>query len=187
MVAPTRVNGAMSSGIAVAPGPLPTTMSTRKSSIARYSISSAGRARRWISSMKTTSPSCRVDSTAARSPDRSIAGPLVIRSGAPSSAAMIIAIVVLPRPGGPDSSTWSGGRPRRSALCSSRVSCSRTRAWPTKSSRRLGRSAPSIARSSLSASGETTLLLGSRLSARPPAGSSASSALVKASPTSVTT
>ena len=109
MVAPTRVNGAMSSGIAVAPGPLPTMMSTRKSSIARYSISSAGRARRWISSMKTTSPSCRVDSTAARSPDRSIAGPLVIRSGAPSSAAMIIAIVVLPRPGGPESSTWSGG------------------------------------------------------------------------------
>ena len=105
VVAPTRVNGAMSSGIAVAPGPLPTTMSTRKSSIARYSISSAGRASRWISSMKTTSPSCSVDSTAARSPERSIAGPLVIRSGAPSSAAMIIAIVVLPRPGGPDSST----------------------------------------------------------------------------------
>ena len=37
-----------------------------------------------------------------------MAGPLVIRSGAPSSAAMIIANVVLPRPGGPDSSTWSG-------------------------------------------------------------------------------
>ena len=34
VVAPTRVNGASSSGIAVAPGPLPTMMSTRKSSIA---------------------------------------------------------------------------------------------------------------------------------------------------------
>ena len=34
VVAPTRVNGASSSGIAVAPGPLPTITSTRKSSIA---------------------------------------------------------------------------------------------------------------------------------------------------------
>ena len=42
VVAPTRVNGAMSNGIEVAPGPLPTITSTRKSSIARYSISSAG-------------------------------------------------------------------------------------------------------------------------------------------------
>src|SRR5580704_12882163 len=63
--------------------------------------------------MKTTSPSLRVDKVATRSPDRSIAGPLVTRIGAPSSAATIIAIVVLPRPGGPASRTWSGGRPRR--------------------------------------------------------------------------
>ena len=35
VVAPTSVNGAMSSGIDVAPGPFPTTTSTRKSSIAR--------------------------------------------------------------------------------------------------------------------------------------------------------
>ena len=34
VVAPTSVNGLISSGIAVAPGPLPTTTSTRKSSIA---------------------------------------------------------------------------------------------------------------------------------------------------------
>ncbi len=34
VVAPTRVNGATSSGMAVEPGPLPTTTSTRKSSIA---------------------------------------------------------------------------------------------------------------------------------------------------------
>ena len=35
VVAPTRVNGARSSGIDVAPAPLPTMMSMRKSSIAR--------------------------------------------------------------------------------------------------------------------------------------------------------
>src|ERR1700747_51839 len=63
--------------------------------------------------MKITSPSLSVDSTAARSPERSMAGPLVMRSGAPSSAATIIAIVVLPRPGGPASSTGAGGRPPR--------------------------------------------------------------------------
>ena len=103
--------------------------------------------------MNTTSPSASVDRIAARSPARSIAGPLVIRSGAPSSAAMIMAIVVLPSPGGPDISTWSGGRPRRSAPSSTSDSCSRTRAWPTNSSSRLGRSAPSITRSSASASG----------------------------------
>ncbi len=102
VVAPTRVNGATSSGIDVAPGPLPTTTSTRKSSIARYSISSAGRAMRWISSMNNTSCSTRLDSIAARSPARSSAGPDVIRSEDPSSAAMIIASDVLPSPGGPD-------------------------------------------------------------------------------------
>ena len=112
VVAPTSVNGGSASGIAVAPGPLPTMTSTRKSSIATYSISSAGRAIRWISSRNSTSPSSSEDSTAARSPACWIAGPLVTRSGAPSSCATIIASVVLPRPGGPDSRTWSGARPR---------------------------------------------------------------------------
>ncbi len=55
--------------------------------------------------MNRTSPPFSDVSMEARSPARSIAGPLVIRNGAPSSAAMIIAIVVLPSPGGPDSST----------------------------------------------------------------------------------
>ena len=54
----------------------------------------------------------------ARSPACWIAGPLVIRSGAESWWAMIIAIVVLPSPGGPDSSTWSGVRPRATAASS---------------------------------------------------------------------
>ena len=40
---------------------------------------------RWISSMNSTSPSVRLVSSAARSPARSIAGPLVIRIGVPSS------------------------------------------------------------------------------------------------------
>ena len=44
VVAPTRVKGSMSKGMAVAPGPLPTTTSTRKSSIATYSISWEARA-----------------------------------------------------------------------------------------------------------------------------------------------
>ena len=67
-----------------------------------------------------------------------MAGPLVSRSGAPISAAMIIASVVLPSPGGPDSSTWSGARPRRRAASSTRPSCSRTRSWPMTSSRLRG-------------------------------------------------
>src|SRR5437763_429380 len=49
-----------------------------------------------------------------------MAGPDVIRNGAPSSAARIIASVVLPSPGEPDSRTWSGGRPRCCAARSSR-------------------------------------------------------------------
>src|ERR1700746_2195505 len=51
--------------------------------------------------MKITSPSLSVDSTAARSPERSMAGPLVMRSGWPSSVATLIAIVALSRAGGP--------------------------------------------------------------------------------------
>ena len=96
--------------------PLPTMTSTRKSSIAVYSISSAGRAIRWISSKNNTSPSLTDDKIAARSPACCTAGPLVIRSGPSISAAMIIAIVVLPRPGGPHRSTWSATRPRAGRL-----------------------------------------------------------------------
>ncbi len=156
VVAPTTVNGGSASGIALAPAPLPTTTSTRKSSIATYSNSSAGRARRWISSRNSTSPSSSEDSTAARSPACWIAGPDVSRKGAPSSAAMIIASVVLPSPGGPDSSTWSGGPPRCTAACSTSDSWSRTTRWPTNSSSRLGRSAASAARSTSSAPGRTS-------------------------------
>src|SRR6476620_4743421 len=134
--------------MAVAPAPLPTTISTRKSSIAMYSISSAGRDMRWISSRNRTSPSDSEDRMAARSPACWMAGPLLIRSGTFISAAMIMDSVVLPRPGGPESSTWSALRPRIREASRTRESCLRTRCWPTKSCRFLGRRAASMARSS---------------------------------------
>src|SRR6478609_3740017 len=107
---------------------------------------------RWISSTKSTSPSFMPERIAARSPAWVMAGPLVSRSGAVISWAMIIASVVLPRPGGPESSTWSGTRPRPRAASRTSPSCSRTRCWPTTSARVRGRSAASTARSSPSAS-----------------------------------
>src|SRR5690606_8869646 len=97
----------------------------------------------------------REDRTAARSPACWMAGPLVRRRWESSSPAMIMASVVLPSPGGPESSTWSGGLPRARAACSTRESWSRTTCWPTKSSSRLGRSAASAARSISSAPGVT--------------------------------
>ncbi len=54
---------------------------------------------------------------------------------------MIIARVVLPSPGGPDSSTWSAEPPRRRDASSTRPSCSLTRSCPTNSPRVCGRSA----------------------------------------------
>ena len=61
------------------------------------------------------------------SPGRSIAGPAVTRMGALISPAMIVASVVLPRPGGPYSSTWSSGSPRCLAASMEMVSVSLTR------------------------------------------------------------
>ena len=46
-------------------------------------------------------------SIAAKSPGRSITGPDVLRIFTPISVAMILASVVLPRPGGPYNNTWS--------------------------------------------------------------------------------
>ena len=50
--------------------------------------------------MNKTSFSCRFVNIAARSPGRSIAGPLVVRILTPSSLAIILDNVVLPSPGG---------------------------------------------------------------------------------------
>ncbi len=101
VVAPTRVNLFRSTRRVLAEGPLPMMISSAKSSIAEYSISSTVLWSRWISSMNNTSPSFRFVSTAARSPAFSIAGPEVILKSTPSSEAMIPANVVFPRPGGP--------------------------------------------------------------------------------------
>ena len=170
VVAPTRVKGGISSGMEVAPGPLPTMTSIRKSSIAIYSISSAGRAMRWISSMKSTSPSIRFESMAAKSPARSKAGPEVIRSEVPNSWEIIIAMVVLPRPGGPESRTWSGVTPRFLAPLSTKESCSRTLGWPINSSSDFGRNDRSISCSSECAVASTSLLRCEECAASMPSG-----------------
>ena len=68
----------------------------------------------------------------ARAPGRRWA-----RSPTPSSLATICASEVLPRPGGPASSTWSSASPRARAASMKIASCSLTRSWPTKSSSRL--------------------------------------------------
>ena len=115
VVAPTRVNRGRSILIERALGPSPITMSSLKSSSAGYRVSSTTRFRRCTSSMKKTSPSPRLVRIAARSPLRSIAGPLVPVTRVPISLAMMLASVVLPRPGGPCRSTWSSASPRWSA------------------------------------------------------------------------
>ena len=55
--------------------------------------------------------------------------------------------VVLPRPGGPNSSTWSSASCRFLAAPMKISSWSRTLVWPTYSSNSLGRSARSMASS----------------------------------------
>ena len=67
---------------------------------------------------------------------RSSVGPAVCTNGTSSSAATICASVVLPRPGGPASRTWSSGSSRARAASIEIASCSFSEGWPTKSSRR---------------------------------------------------
>ena len=105
VVAPIRVNFGRSSRMELADGPLPMMMSMAKSSMAGYRISSTERLSRWISSTKRMSFSARLVSRAARSPGFSMAGPEVMRMLTPISLAMMPLRVVLPRPGGPWSST----------------------------------------------------------------------------------
>ena len=71
--------------------------------------------RRWISSMKSTSPGLRFVSRPARSPGLSRTGPEVTLSWECISLAMMFASVVLPSPGGPCSNTWSSESPRMRA------------------------------------------------------------------------
>ena len=93
--------------------------------------------------MKRTSPSSRLVSSAARSPDLAITGPEVARKPTPISRARIPASVVLPRPGGPWSSTWSSASPRLFAAWTNTRRFSRAACWPMNSSRLFGRSAAS--------------------------------------------
>ena len=86
--------------------------------------------RRWISSMNSTSWRCSVVRIAARSPGRSITGPDEAFIETPSSLAMTCASVVLPRPGGPETSTWSSASPRWRAAAIATCRFSRTRSWP---------------------------------------------------------
>src|SRR5512134_1037312 len=133
VVAPISVKGGRSSLIERAAGPSPIMMSSWKSSSAGYRISSTTGARRWISSMKSTSFGSRLVRIAARSPGRSSTGPEVWRRFTPSSRAMMCASVVLPSPGGPNSSTWSSASPRPRAAAMKISSCERTFSWPTYS------------------------------------------------------
>ena len=107
VVAPIKVNLGKSKRTLRALGPLPIIISKAKSSIAEYKISSTVLESLWISSIKSTSLSPKLVKIAAKSPCLSIAGPLVTRMLTLSSLAMMLAKVVLPKPGGPKSRTWS--------------------------------------------------------------------------------
>ncbi len=154
VVAPTSVNGARSIRTLRAAGPSPMMRSSWKSSIAGYRISSMAGCSRWISSMNSTSRGCRLVRIAARSPARWITGPEVARNPTPSSRATICASVVLPRPGGPCSSTWSSASDRARAASMKIARFSRLAFWPTKSDSVCGRSDASAA-SSMARTGET--------------------------------
>ena len=93
--------------------------------------------------MKRTSPSSRLVSIAARSPAFSRTGPEVVLMDTPISLAMILARVVLPRPGGPKINTWSSASWRLRAAEMKISICSATAGWPTYSASRLGRIARS--------------------------------------------
>ncbi len=93
--------------------------------------------------MNSTSLGSRLVSSAARSPGRSSTGPEVWRRLTPSSCAMMCDSVVLPSPGGPNSSTWSSASPRFLAASMKIDSWPRIFSWPTYSSSARGRSARS--------------------------------------------
>ena len=97
--------------------------------------------------MNRTSRSSSEVRTAARSPARSTAGPDVYRTFTPSSRAMIVASVVLPRPGGPYRRMWSAASPLPFAACRSTERLALTSRWPMYSSSVRGRRVPSTTRS----------------------------------------
>src|SRR5262245_53017142 len=98
--------------------------------------------------MKRTSRGSRLVSSAARSPARSSTGPEVWRRLTPISLAMMCASVVLPRPGGPNSSTWSSASFLPLAAWMKISSWPRIFSWPTYSESVPGRSDCSMRSSS---------------------------------------
>src|SRR5688572_10225685 len=94
--------------------------------------------------MNSTSFGSRLVRIAARSPARSSTGPEVCFRLTPISRAMMCASVVLPRPGGPNSSTWSSASARARAACTKISSWPRAFSWPTYSASVAGRSERSI-------------------------------------------
>src|SRR6185503_5298002 len=147
VVAPTSVNGGRSILTLRAAGPSPIMMSIWKSSSAGYRISSTIGDSRWVSSMNSTSRGSRFVRIAARSPGRSSTGPDVWRRFTPSSCARMCDSVVLPSPGGPNSSTWSSASQRLRAASMKMPSWSRIFSWPMYSASWRGRSARSSASS----------------------------------------
>src|SRR5271154_5690120 len=69
---------------------------------------------------------------------------------------MIVANVVLPRPGGPNNNTWSRASPRDFAAARAMPSCSLAFSWPMNSPSHLGRSFNSNDLSSSTRSAETS-------------------------------
>ena len=99
--------------------------------------------------MKSTSFGSREVSRPARSPGLSSTGPEVTLKPTPSSLAMMLLRVVFPSPGGPCSSVWSSGSPRRRAALTNTCRLSTTLSCPLKSLNCNGRSAFSNSRSRL--------------------------------------
>ncbi len=90
--------------------------------------------------MNKRSPSSRLVRTPAMSAGCSSTGPLEVRMRASISFAMIIARVVFPSPGGPESSTWSRVSPRCRAAVMNTSRFSLIFSCPTNSSSDCGRS-----------------------------------------------
>ena len=94
---------------------------------------------------------------------RSSAGPAVEMNATPSSRRRSGRGVVLPRPGGPESSTWSSASPRAAAAAIETPSCSLSASWPTNSSSRRGRSVASSSSSARSCGVWTRSMPGVRI------------------------
>ena len=145
VVAPISVNGGRSSVTTFAPGAdaerdrragRPPSRDRTSPRPRAAGGGSRPRRRRCAARGRSGRPRCR---PCARAP-----GPAVWTNGTPSSSATIRASDVLPRPGGPASSTWSSASPRSAAARIEISSWAFSASWPTNSSSRRGRSRASL-------------------------------------------